>query len=277
MDKPDPMRVHLCQTDIHWESPGKNFASVTDLLESVNLESGDLIVLPEMYSTGFSMNTAVTAEPAEGPSYQFLRKLAVDTGCALLGGLTTQPGKDASPDSSRPRNQAVFLTPEGQEISRYDKTYPFSLGGEDQVFEAGNGMKVFEWGGIRWALAICYDLRFPELFRSAVDMGAECFLVIANWPEKRVDHWTTLIKARAIENQAICVGVNRTGSDPFHQYCGHSLACDPLGLPLVEITSKESVLSLIPDIDGLRTWRDKFPALNDRSRRQHTSTDGGNL
>lgn len=277
MDKPLSMRIHLCQTDIHWESPSKNFASVAELFESVSLEAGDLIVLPEMYATGFSMNTGATAEPADGPGFQFLRKLATDTGCAVLGGLTTISESDASPVSSRPRNQAVFLTPEGQEVSRYDKTYPFSLGGEDQVFEAGNGMEVFEWGGIRWASAICYDLRFPELFRSAVDLGAECFLVIANWPEKRVDHWTTLIKARAIENQAICVGVNRTGSDPFHQYCGHSLACDPLGLALVEITSKESVLSFTPDMDGLRTWREKFPALDDRSRHQKATKAGEKL
>jgi predicted amidohydrolase len=140
---------------------------------------------------------------------------------------------------------------------------PFTLPGEHIHYPAGAARTSFEWDGVRIAPFICYDLRFPELFRPAARNGAELIVVVANWPERRSEHWVRLLQARAIENQAYVLGVNRCGSDPEFQYDGRSSLFDPQGKPMFEADRREQVL--VAEVDGavVRKWRADFPALRD--------------
>ena len=210
------MRAHLFQYDIAWEDPAANFDAVRGMAAGAGIARGDLVVLPEMYATGFSLNVETTADE-EGAQASFLRELAVEHGATVVGGITVR-GKEKA------RNRALVFGPGGEALASYDKVHPFSFGREHEVFEGGDGVSLFEWGGLRVCPVVCYDLRFPELFRLGLDGGAEAFVVIANWPSARHEHWLTLLRARAIENQALVLGVNRCGADPFLEYAGGSLA-----------------------------------------------------
>jgi predicted amidohydrolase len=148
-------------------------------------------------------------------------------------------------------------------VARYNKIHPFTLGGESQHYAAGEDLVLTEWAGCKVAPMICYDLRFPELFRSAVRRGAQLFTVIANWPVKREQHWVTLLQARAIENQAYVIGVNRCGTDPKHVYSGRSMIVDPHGNILAEIGNREGMIEAAIDVAALEAWRKDFPALQD--------------
>src|SRR2546423_221931 len=167
----------------------------------------------------------------------FLSRTARDFGIYLIGGLV------AAGSDGRGRNQAAIFSPEGKEIARYSKCQPFTLGGESQHYEAGKEILTFHWQGFAVAPFICYDLRFPELFREGVRQGAQLFVVVANWPIKRIHHWVTLLRARAIENQAYVAGVNRTGTDPTLPYNGRSLIVDPHGEILADAGAGEGVVS----------------------------------
>ena len=160
-------------------------------------------------------------------------------------------------------NKAIVLNNRGERIAAYDKMHPFSLGDEPRYFDRGDQTVLFDWNGIRVAPFICYDLRFPEIFRDAVFKGADLICVIANWPSKRVHHWTTLLQARAIENQCAVVGVNRCGADPFHVYPGRTLIVDYHGDILSDAGAEECVVSATPDWTAQRDWRKSFPALED--------------
>lgn len=251
------MRVALCQLDCVWEDKAANLARVRALLDAPP-PPGSLLVLPEMFATGFSMNTTATAEPPEtGETEQFLRALAAETQCAVLAGVVTQaPGQP-------PRNQAVAWAPDGRELARYTKQRPFSLAGEGAHYPGGGATVVFEWGGFRIAPFVCYDLRFPELFRAAVQQGADLLTVIASWPARRLTHWLTLLQARAIENQACVIGVNRCGRDSHFSYAGRSVAIDPQGCIRADAGSEEGVTLAEFDPAWAARWREEFPALRD--------------
>jgi predicted amidohydrolase len=210
-----------------------------------------------MFATGFSMDVARIAEPADGPTHRFLADRARAHQACVVGGLVT-PARDG-----KGRNEAVVFDPAGRELARYAKLRPFSLGGESAHFLAGEQPVVFDWGGFRIAPFICYDLRFPELFRAAVRQGADLFVVIANWPAVRAEHWSTLLRARAVENQAYVVGVNRCGRDPQHEYAGGSLIVDPTGQVLATAASEPCVLTAELHVEIVRGWRHTFPALAD--------------
>jgi predicted amidohydrolase len=252
------MNLLCLQTDITWEDKAANHARVTRLLERARPEPGSLVVLPEMFATGFSMDVNRISEGDPGDTTRVLANLARHHRCGILAGRVTR-GADG-----RGHNESVFLDPEGSIAARYTKMQPFSLGGETQHYQAGDKPVIFEFGGFRIAPFVCYDLRFPELFRWAVDLGAELFVVIANWPVTRIDHWTTLLRARAIENQSYVVGVNRVGTDPRYQYNGHSLVVDPWGAPLMVAGDHECTLAVTLDPARLAGWRRDFPALRDR-------------
>ncbi len=217
------------------------------------------MVLPEMFATGFSMNADATVEPegASGATEQFLRHLAAETDAAVLGGLV------ARGEGAPPGNQALAVSPRGEILARYTKQRPFSLAGEDACYAAGSGTVVFDWGGFRIAPFVCYDLRFPELFRRAAIMGADLFVVIANWPARRGDHWLTLLQARAIENQACVIGVNRCGRDPRASYAGRSVVIDPQGVIIADAGGREDVVVAEIDPRWPARWREEFPALRD--------------
>lgn len=264
------MRAHLVQLDIAWEDPGANHALVERMLAeaAVPVAPGDLVVLPEMFDTGFSLNTERTGSAAEASS-PWLASLARRLQATVVAG-TTAPGR------GKARNRALVFGPEGGEIARYDKVHPFSFGREPERFEGGSRVVVFEWGALRVSPLVCYDLRFPELFRAGLSLGAQAFVVIANWPASRVGHWRTLLAARAIENQAIVMGVNRAGADPHLVYPGSSLAVGPRGETLVDAAERPKVVALEVDPGRVLTWRDTFPAWRDgvRSLQPRISADG---
>lgn len=251
------MITHLIQVSPAWENKPASFDKARHLIAEAKPAPNSLIVLPEMFSTGFSMNVQLTSEPENGPTEQFLREIAREHRSCVIGGLVTETG------DGRGMNQSIAISPEGHVLARYTKNQPFSLGGEDKVHAAGRGVSVFEWQGVKIAPLICYDLRFPELARDAVRAGAEVLVFIAAWPIKRMQHWITLLQARAIENLAYVIGVNQCGSDPSFTYPGRSIVVDPHGVIIADAGDQEHVIRAEIDPCILRDWRAQFPALQD--------------
>ena len=204
------MRVLACQLDIAWEDKGANYDRARRMLASAAPPAGSLVVLAEMFATGFSMRVAQIGEPPAGRNARFsARNRRRVAQCFLLAGLVTLQA------DGRGRNEAVLIDPSGAETARYCKRHPFSLAHEPRHFAAGGeAVVVAPVGPFQMAPSICYDLRFPEDYRRATAAGANLLAVIANWPEARVAHWRALLVARAIENQAYVIGVNRVGTDP---------------------------------------------------------------
>lgn len=251
------MQVIGVQFDIVWENKEANFKRVRALLKDARVEPGALVVLPEMFATGFSMQVEKTVEPAQGPTQQFLSQLARETGAYVVGGVVT-PGADG-----RGRNEALVVDPKGNEILRYCKMHPFPLAGEDKHFDRGDEPCSFAWGPFRIAPSICYDLRFPELYRHQSRFGAQVLVVIANWPVARDAHWQALLRARAIENQAYVIGVNRVGNDPTLAYAGHSLILDPRGETLAAAGESPQLVQADLQFEPLIDYRQQLPVLRD--------------
>ncbi len=246
------------QTDIVWENLDANHRTWERLLVQAQPEPGSIVVLPEMAASGFSMNLEATAEESPSASESVCKRLAVHWKVHLVCGLVQKT------TSGLGYNQSVVFGPDGLESSRYTKMQLFTLGGEANVHIPGKSTVITEINGIKVGLFVCYDLRFPELFRESARQGAELFIVIACWPSKRADHWVTLLRARAIENQAWVVGVNRAGTDPNYTYPGKSLIVDCHGVVQADAGSLEGSISSRMEIEELRQWRRDFPALLDR-------------
>lgn len=251
------MKIFGCQLNIAWENKVANYDRVRRLLDEAHVSAGSLVVLPEMFSTGFSMNVAAIREGAPSETEAFLSSVARQYQAHVLGGLVR------SDLNGFGRNEAAVFTPDGSLAARYCKMHPFSFGKETQHYVAGHEIATFQWQGFTVAPFICYDLRFPEIFRVAVRRGAQLFVVIANWPLGRVKHWVTLLQARAIENQACVVGVNRTGNDPKLSYPGRSLIVDPRGEIIADCGSEEGVVAADVELETVTDWRKEFPALQD--------------
>src|SRR5262245_23553988 len=252
------MQVIGLQIDSVWENKAASHDKVLSLLDKAKPQPGALVVLPEMFATGFSMNVAEIHDEA-GETQVFLSRTAVERKIHLMGGVVM---KDET--TGRGRNEAVVYSPEGREVARYCKLQPFTLGGESENYVAGDRVCLFELGGFTVAPFICYDLRFPEHFRAASERGANLIVVIASWPSVRIDHWVTLLKARAIENLAYVVGVNRCGQDPKNYHSGRSCIYDPHGRALAEAGSEECAVEARLELQPLLDWRRSFPALSDR-------------
>lgn len=255
------LTIYAYQTNIVWEDKAANFARLAARLADAPPVAGSLVVLPEMFATGFSMSARAIAEDvATGETAAFLSGLARRHNCYVLGGVVTTNG-----DESRPRNEAVLFDPSGELIGRYAKMYPFTPSGESEHYAAGDEPVVWEIGGLHVAPFICYDLRFPEVFREAVTRGADTFVVIASWPAARAHHWSALLRARAIENQAYVVGVNRVGTDPTPlTYPGRSVILDPSGVVLAEATDQAATLTATLDPGFVARYRRELPFLADR-------------
>lgn len=251
------MRIFSVQLDNVWEDKTANHQKIRELLAAESIVKDSLIVLPEMFDTGFSMNTAVTGQSEERESERFLRELAAQYNSAVLAGVA------APVENGQSKNEAVAFSPDGTELARYRKMQPFTVTGEDVHYGAGEHPQIFEWCGVQIAPFICYDLRFPEVFRPAARDGAELIVVMACWPEARSEHWVRLLQARAIENQAYALGVNRCGSDPKFRYDGRSVAFDPHGVCMFEADGDEQVFEINVDPEAVRDWRAKFPAVRD--------------
>lgn len=257
-DSYDKLRASCVQFDIAWHDPRANFTAVRRLLRNSDAPRPDLLALPEMFATGFSMDARTVAGHAHA-SQAFLTDLAADLPCRALGGVA-----NLAPDG-RGVNEAVLFAPDGAQKLRYAKMHPFAPAGEPEQYAPGPKPVVVDVhagnGAYKISAFICYDLRFPEVFRAAALGGAEVLAVIANWPASRAEHWRTLLIARAIENQAFVVGVNRVGADPNERYAGGSLIVDPRGRLLAEAGDGEAVLSAELDLASLRRYRAEFPAL----------------
>lgn len=255
------MTVVGLQFDIAWENKPANFASVRRLLAQAAPEKDSLVVLPEMFATGFSMNVRIVAEDYGGETEQFLAATAREFGVYLVAGAPMR-GRDG-----RARNKALVFSPTGELVAFYAKMRPFTPGGEKEHYVPGEHPIIFNWSELTVSPFVCYDLRFPELFReAAVAHRPELFVVIASWPDKRIHHWVALLQARAIENQAYVIGVNRIGIDPYYTYCGRSLIVDPQGAILADAGAVEGVISAQLDLANLRKYREGLPFLADMKR-----------
>jgi omega-amidase len=249
------VRVALLQMDLAWEDVLENHRRAARLLEQAAAGGARLALLPEMFSTGFSMDSRRIAQPPGGPSESFLREQAARLGLWILASV---------PESGEPspRNMALLVSPDGS-VVRYAKIHPFSYAGEDRVYTAGDRVVTAEIDGVRVTPFVCYDLRFPEPFRTAA-ADTDLFAVVANWPDQRREHWRALLRARAIENQAYVVGVNRAGDANGLHYAGDSAAIAPLGETIVEADDREQVIFCDVDPEVVKKLRSRFPALSDR-------------
>ena len=255
------MRVACCQFDIAWEDKDANRRRVLELVSAAALEPETLLLLPEMFATGFSMNAEHIAEPIDGPAASFAGGLAHAHGLHVLAGVAIAPGDGDG--TGRPRNEALLFGPDSSLMCRYAKVHRFTFAGENAHYDAGEQPITCDVAGWRVQPAVCYDLRFPELFRTPATRGAELICVIANWPAARESHWLALLQARAIENQAYVAAVNRCGRDPNVAYSGRSQIIDPRGTILADAGNGEGVITAKLDLDALRAYRRQFPALED--------------
>lgn len=249
------MQVALVQTTLQWEDPRANRARFSRQVDSLQ-GAADLIVLPEMFTTGFTMTPGNIPSAEADRTLDWMRECAVRAGAALAGSLVFR-------EAGAYFNRMVFMFPDGT-YTHYDKRHTFTLAGEGEVYERGKERKTLEYGGFKFCLQICYDLRFPVWSRNTEDY--DVLLYVANWPDTRISAWDTLLKARAIENMSYVVGVNRVGSDPNGlTYNGHSAVYDALGECLA-FSEKEEILRVTLDKDHLLQTRRALKFLQDRDR-----------
>lgn len=244
------LRVAIVQCMLHWEDAPANRAMLAQRIAPLR-GATDLVVLPEMFTTGFSMRSAELAEPMDGPTVRWMREQAAALDAALYGSAIIAEGE-------RRFNRGLFVRPDG-EVTAYDKRHLFRFANETDHYSPGSSRVVVQWRGWRLLLQICFDLRFPVFARNRGDYDA--ILYVANWPEARRFPWSTLLLARAIENQCPVVGVNRVGMDGkgIH-YTGDSVVVDARGevIAAVEPTA-EGVATAVLDMDALNEFRAKFP------------------
>ena len=252
------MIVAALQTNIVWEDPQANFTRLRPKLAEAAAVGARLIVLPEMFSYGFSMNTAAIAEPPDGPSVTFLAEQARDLGVWICGSVPEFPSREAE----RPANTLVLAGPNG-ERQRYRKRHPFSFANEHVYYIAGEEDLTVELEHVRVSTAICYDLRFADDFWALAE-ATDLYVVVANWPTRRREHWQTLLRARAIENQAWVIGLNRVGEGGGIEYSGDSMIIDPWGEVVCSASRDETMLLANIDAERVREARTKFPVLQDR-------------
>lgn len=252
------LRVGILQLDQVWQDKTANYKRISGLLAT--LQQIDLLLLPEMFHTGFSMDVGFADDWQHSEGLLFLKALAARHQTAIYTSLMVN-------DNGTCFNRGVFVFPEGQ-LQTYDKRKAFGLGGEDQYFSTGNKEVIVNYLGWNLNLQICYDLRFPELVRNRInEVGQPAYdmiLNIANWPQKRIAHWDALVQARAIENQCYFIGCNRVGQDGSNLiYNGHSQAVDLLGNYLLAPHEQEGLNVVICSVSNLKEGRISLPFLKD--------------
>jgi omega-amidase len=270
------MRLTIVQSELAWENAAANRSMFARKIAPL-AGNTDLVVLPEMFTTGFSMNAAALAEPMDGPTVQWMGEQAAKTGAAVTGSFICMENRQYF-------NRLIFMRPDGT-YDLYDKRHLFTLAGEHEFYTPGNKQIVADWMGWRIRPLVCYDLRFPVWSRNAAphdsdsmpsgttDAGAlgqaqtgsaDLYLYVANWPGRRAHHWRTLLAARAIENQAFVAGVNIVGKDGNgHEYVGDSAIIDFSGQPFVQISGQEGAHTTELSLDSLRQYRQQLPFLQD--------------
>ena len=255
------IKIAAVQHDIVWHDRCANFGRPAPMIDGAAAGGADLVLLTETFSTGFSFDTPGIGEDEGGPSSQFLAEQASTHGI-WVGGSCPEIAPEAPADDQRPSNVFVLAGPDGT-AHRYRKIHPFSHADEERYVRAGTEFVTVEIGGVRLSLFVCYDLRFADEFW-ALAPSTDAYLVVANWPQKRRLHWSTLLRARAIENQAYVVGVNRVGTGGALEYSGDSAIIDPLGEILASGAGGETVLFADLDADHVAGTRDHFRFIQDR-------------
>jgi omega-amidase len=245
-------RISVVQQPLVWQDAQANRAHFAKVLEPL-AGATDLVVLPEMFTTGFTMQPETHAEPADGETRAWLRAQAKALDAAVGGSVAIN-------DQGRYYNRFMIATPDGPTYW-YDKRHLFRMGGEHRHYSGGGHALIVEWRGARLCPLVCYDLRFPVWSRRRPELEYDVVIYAANWPAARRFAWESLLRARAIENQAYCVGVNRVGDDGAGvAHVGDSVVLDFTGKPLIELNDRAQVITVPLDLEALRGWRDKFPA-----------------
>lgn len=238
-----------------WENPSQNRLNFLNKIDSIT-QPVDIIVLPEMFTSGFTMNPKDVAETMQGETVSWMKSIASKKQAAITGSLIIK-------ENDNYYNRLLFVHPNG-EINSYDKRHTFTLAGEDKVYTAGTKKLIVAFKGWSICPLICYDLRFPVWARNTENY--EVLIYVANWPKPRVNAWDALLKARAIENMSYCIGVNRVGLDANnHEYSGHSAAYDVLGNRLDTTPFDKEAISIVTlDKTELENYRNKLNFLNDK-------------
>jgi omega-amidase len=249
------LKVAIIQSDLVWENPKKNRKNFTEKIDSI-LKEVDVIVLPEMFATGFTMNAEAVAETMDGKTVSWMQKKAAKTGAAIVGSLIIV-------EAGNYYNRLLFVEPTGT-ITSYDKKHTFTLAGEDKVFSAGSKKVIIEYKGWKICTLVCYDLRFPVWARNTENY--DVLMYVANWPKPRILAWDILLKARAIENMSYAIGVNRVGLDEAqNEYSGNSAVYDVLGNAMTTVKpNKEHIEIVILDRNHINFYRNKLKFLDDR-------------
>ncbi len=248
------MKVAIIQSALIWENPQANRENFEEKINSIE-GAVNLIVLPEMFTSGFTMNPAATAETMTGETVVWMQTLAKANNCAITGSVVIE-------DEGVFYNRLLFVFPSG-ELQHYNKRHLFTLAGEEKQYAKGGEKLIVNYMGWRIAPLICYDLRFPVFSRNNSDY--DLLLYVANWPSKRLHAWNSLLAARAIENMSYTIGVNRIGLDGNnHDYSGQSQVLDALGYTVANAAAQETVIIVDLDKKALDDARQRFNFLNDR-------------
>ncbi|MEM6685557.1 MAG: amidohydrolase [Bacteroidota bacterium] len=251
----EALKVALIQTNLTWEHPAHNRTQLTEKIQAIS-EAVDIIVLPEMFTSGFTMHPESVAETMDGTTITWLKNLAKEKNAAITGSLVIA-------ENGNHYNRSVFVLPSG-EIETYDKKHTFTLAGEHKVYTAGTEKTIIHYKGWKICPLICYDLRFPVWARNVENY--DLLLYVANWPKPRVSAWDALLKARAIENMSYSIGVNRVGLDANSlEYSGHSAAYDVLGEQLTNIPHNQEATEIVTLTKAhIATYRNKLKFLDDK-------------
>ena len=248
------LRVSLVQSSLFWEDISKNLTELSSKIVGLKGKT-DLIILPEMFTTGFSMNAALLAEEMDGSTMKWLKKMAGELACAITGSFIAK-------EAGGYFNRLVFMQPDGEYFT-YDKRHLFTLAKEQHTYQQGRERLIVKWKGWSICPLICYDLRFPVWSRNTENY--DLLIYVANWPETRSLHWTSLLKARAIENQSYTIGVNRVGEDyKGFIYSGDSTLIDYSGTTIYSTTKAENIFTTVLSKENQVNYRSKFDFLSDQ-------------
>ncbi|TXB64718.1 amidohydrolase [Vicingus serpentipes] len=245
------LKITIIQSELHWENVEENLAMFAKKIEAIN-EQTDIVVLPEMFTTGFSMESVKLAEKMDGKSVKWMKQLAVKKNAVITGSIIIE-------EEGKYFNRLLWVQPD-ENVLTYDKRHLFRMAEEDKHFTAGEERLIVEWKGWKVCPLICYDLRFPVWSRNSLP-AFDCLIYVANWPEARKEPWYKLLEARAIENQVYVVGVNRVGFDGKDiSYSGNSAVIDPKGNSISNIKTKlNETVTIELNKQALEDFREKFP------------------
>ena len=279
------LSITVIQTNIYWEDKAANLQMLEDKIRSIK-DKTEIVVLPEMFSTGFSMKPEMLAETMEGETVEWMKRMAAEKKIILTGSIIIKEPGQSKTDRPDYYNRLIWMLPNGQ-YGVYDKRHRFAFAGEDDHYKAGTKRLIASVKGWKINLLVCYDLRFPVWARQtsppnpssprqkgeAAAAEYDILIYVANWPERRIHAWKTLLQARAIENQCYVVGVNRTGNDGNDiYYNGESMIVDPMGEVIYTKKNAEEIFTTTIEKKHLQAIREKFPFLKDADEFQITAS-----